>query len=62
MELCVLDIVESCKNTIIGHIGNIGTEYFLLHIVHYWRARELDKENWVLLIVIYCSGMLYKHY
>ena len=45
------DIKESYKYTIIGHIVNSGSEYLLFHIVHRWRAFELDEEKWALPIV-----------
>ena len=49
MKLYVSDIEESYKYTIIGHLGNLATEYLLLHIVQctilagmcsWWRETE----------------------
>ena len=33
MNMYVSNIVESYKDTVIGHLGNTGTSYLLLHIV-----------------------------
>ena len=62
MDLCVSDIVESYKDTIIGNLGNKGTEDLLLYILQCWRAFEFDKENSDLPIVMYCSVIMYKYY
>ena len=44
------------------HLGNSGTEYWLLHIVQCWSPCELDEEKWDLPMVLYYSGMMYKYY
>ena len=53
MNIDVSNIVESYKDTIIGHLGNAGTSYLLPHIVQCWCACAVDKNNWDLHIVIY---------
>ena len=44
------------------HLGNSGTEYWLLRIVQCWSPCELDEEKWDLPMVLYYSGMMYKYY
>ena len=48
------DIEESYKDTIIGHLGNSGTAYLLLHTVQCWRACAVDEENWNLPMILFC--------
>ena len=43
MKLYVSDIEESYKYTIIGHLGNSGPEYLLLHIVLWWRECAVNE-------------------
>ena len=52
MKFYVSDVVESYKETIIVHLGNIGTTDLVLHIVQCWRAYAGDKENWDISIVL----------
>ena len=61
MKLYVSDIVEYYIYTIIGHSGNADKTDFSFHIVQCWHACEVDKENCVLPMVMYCSGMMYKY-
>ena len=35
MKLYVSDIVQSYKDIIMGHLGNVGTEDLLLHVVQF---------------------------
>ena len=62
MKFYVYNIEESCKEAIIGHLGNSGTADLLLHIVLYWSACEADEEKWSLPMVLYCSDMMYTYY
>ena len=62
MKLYVSDIEKSYKDTIIGHLVNLGTEYLLLHIVQCWRECAVDEENRYINMVMYCSHMMYKYY
>ena len=62
MKLDVSNLEESYKDTIIGHLGNSGTSYILLHIVQCWRAYAVDKEKQSLPMIIYCSQTMYKYY
>ena len=62
MKLYVSGIVESYKYTIIGHLGNAGTEDLLLHIIQYWCACEFSKEIQYLHVSLYFSYMVYKYY
>ena len=62
MKLYVSNIEESYKDTTIGHLGNSGTSYLLLHIVQYWRACVVNEENQALPMVICCSQVMYKYY
>ena len=55
------DIEESYKETIIGHLGNSVTAYLLLHIVQCWCVCEVNEENQVLPMVLYCPHMMYKY-
>ena len=43
MKLYVSDIEESYKDTIIGNLGNSGTEDLLLQIVQCWRACAVNE-------------------
>ena len=54
MKLYVSDIEESYKDTIIGHMGNSGTEDSLLHILQCWRECAVNEENLYLPMVLYC--------
>ena len=54
--------MESYKDSVIGHLGNLGTVYLLLHIVKCWHAYAFYEDNWVLHMVIYFSGTMYKYY
>ena len=62
MKIYVSDLEESFKRTIIGHLGNSGTEYLLLHIEQGWRKCAVDEEKPAIPMVLYCSGMVYKYY
>ena len=62
MKLYVSDIVESYKDTIIGNLVNSGTACLLIHTVQCCSVCAVDKDNFDLPIVIYCSGMMYKYY
>ena len=62
MKLCVSDIVESYKDTIMGYIFNACKLDLLLHIVQWCRACAVDKNKWDIYIVLYCTGMMYKYY
>ena len=52
MSSYVSDIMESYKDTIIGYLGNIDTADFLPHILQFWRACAVDKENQALPVVL----------
>ena len=41
---------------------NTGIENLLLHIVQCWCACAVEKYNQSLPLVLYCSGIMYKHY
>ena len=56
------NIEELYKDTIIGHLVNLGTSYLLLHIVKCWSACAVDEEKSDLPIVMHYSGMMYKYY
>ena len=56
------DIVESYKETTIDYLENSGPEDLLLHILHCLRVCPVDKDNWVLPMVLYCSIIVYKYY
>ena len=43
MIFFVLNIVESYKDTIIGHLRNTGTADLLPRIVQCWRVCTIDK-------------------
>ena len=45
MKLYVSNTVEFYRYTIIGHLGNSGIAYLLLHIVQCWIACAIDKYN-----------------
>ena len=45
-----------------GHLVNSGTADLLFQIVQCWRACEVNEEGQDLPMVIYCSGIMYKHY
>ena len=62
MKIYVSNIVESYKDTIIGHFGNADTADLILHIVQCGRACEFDKENCDLPRVFYCSGIVCKYH
>ena len=34
----------------------------LLCRVHCWSASKIDKDNWSLPVILYCSAMMYKYY
>ena len=53
MKLYVSNIEESYKGIIIGHVGNLGTAYLLLHLVQCWRACAVNEENQALHMVLY---------
>ena len=59
MKLYVSDIEESYKDTIIGHLGNSGTEDLLLHVEKCWRSCAINEENISSPMVLYCSHMMY---
>ena len=52
MELYVSNILDSYKDTIIGHFGNISTADFSVYIVKSWRACTVDEENFSLPMVL----------
>ena len=62
MKLYVSDTEYSYKDTIIGNMGNSGTEYLSLHIVQCWRTCAVNKDNKALPLVLYCSHMMYNYY
>ena len=41
---------------------NSGISDFLFHIVQYCRVCVVNKENWVISLVLYRSVMMYKYY
>ena len=45
VKLYVSNIVELNKDAIIGHMGNLGTSYFLRYIVQYWSVCAVDEDN-----------------
>ena len=55
-------IVESYKDTNIGHLLNVGTVYLLLSIVQCWRLCGVDRENRDLPMFLHCYGIMYKYY
>ena len=62
MKLYVSYIEEQYKDTIIGHLGNSGTAYLILHRVQCWCACAVIEENRALPMVMYCSHIIYKYY
>ena len=46
MKLYVYNIVESYKDSIIGHLGNVGASDLLLHIVQCCSLCAVGEENW----------------
>ena len=62
MKLYVSDIVESYKDSIIGNLVNSGTADLLLHIVQCCRVCAVNEENQALVMVLYCSHIMYKYY
>ena len=58
MKLYVYDVVESYKDSIIGHLVNLGEEYLLLHIVQCYHVCAVGEDNWGLPMVLYCSGIM----
>ena len=45
MKLYVSNIVESYKDSIIGHLVNSGTSDFSLNMVQCWRACTVYEKN-----------------
>ena len=62
MKLYVSNTDESYKETIIVHLVNPGTEDLLLRIVECWCESKVNEENKYLIMVLYCSHMIYKYY
>ena len=58
MNVYVYDIIESYQDSIIGHLGNTGTTDFLLHVVKFWCAYEVDKNNRAITMVM----CYFRHY
>ena len=54
MKLHVANIEESYKYTIIGHLGNSGTAYLLVHVVQCWSEYAIDEDKRYLPMVLYC--------
>ena len=52
MKVHVSDIEESYKDTIIGYLGNSGTDDLLLHIVQCWHVCVVNEEKWSTLMVV----------
>ena len=62
MKLYVSNIEESYKDTVIGYLGNSGTEDLSLHIIQCWFSCVVGKEKRSLPMVLYCSVIIYKYY
>ena len=62
MKLYVSDNVELYKDTVIGHLGNVGTADLLIHILQCWIACSVEKDTHALPTVLYCLGITYKYY
>ena len=61
-KLYLSNIVESYKDSIIGHFGNSGTADLLLHIVQCWSAYAFYEYNRSLPMVFYFSVIIYIYY
>ena len=62
MKFYVSDIVEYYEDSIIGHLGNSGTAYLLLHILQCWLECAVYEDDWYIPMVLYCSVIMYKYY
>ena len=57
----MFQILRNHKDKILSNLVNLGTVDLLLHILQSWVACVVDEKKWSLIMVLYCSGIMYKY-